>query len=117
MKKLNLPHLEPVKFAKKILSKKDDTYSVEITFDAIPSLAMLVEASAQSSAAFGEGDEVKAGFLVTLKNIELLEELQSLSYKVEVTSHQQIGALTYFSFKVFKEVLLVSTGTFIIAVQ
>ncbi len=116
MSELNLPHLDPIKFAKYIISQDGDTYRVRIAFETIPSLAMLVEASAQSSAAFGAG-ESKTGFLVTLKNIKMLEKPSSLEYDVEVTSEQQIDALTYFSFEVYDKDLVVASGVFIIALQ
>jgi len=116
MKELNLPHKEPLKFAKYIISKEDDTYTVLIQFEDIPTLAMLVEAAAQSSAAFAEGED-KMGFLVTLKNVKLLKKPSSLEYNAEVTSQQQIDSLTYFKFEIFDEDLKIVEGTFIISLQ
>ena len=119
MSKLNLPHKAPVRFAQEIIFKDldNDVAIVSIKFDSLPSLAMIVEASAQSSAAFG-GNDKKMGFLVSLKNIKLLEELKYLSYHVEIFAEYQLGGLSYFNFKVFskdeKEKIL-ATGTFIIA--
>jgi hypothetical protein len=77
---------------------------------------MLVEASAQSSAAFGDGNS-KMGYLVTLKNIKLLQKPNALEYVVEVTSGQSVDALTYFSFVVIDNDISVVKGTFIIALQ
>jgi len=116
MMELKLPHKEPLKFAKYIISKEDDTYTVRIQFDNIPTLAMLVEAAAQSSAAFAEGED-KMGFLVTLKNIKLLEKPASLEYNVEVTSGQQVDSLTYFTFKIYDEDTCIAEGIFIISLQ
>ena len=116
MKELNLPHRDPIRFAKNIISKEGDTYTVKVKFDTVPSLPMIVEAAAQSSAAFDDGSS-KMGFLVTLKNIKQIETPSALEYEVKVTSGAQVDALTYFSFEMFDNSLLVASGTFIIALQ
>ena len=116
MKDLKLPHQDPIRFAKHALSKEGDTYTVQVGFDSIPSLAMIVEAAAQSSAAFDEGSS-KMGFLVTLKNIKLLQKPESLEYLVKVTSGAQVDSLTYFSFETFDENSLIAQGTYIISLQ
>lgn len=116
MKALNLPHKDPILFAKSVIQTQDDTNSVKIEFDTIPSLPMLVEAAAQSSAAFDTGNG-KMGYLVTLKNIKLFQKPCSLNYVVNVTSEQQIDALTYFTFETYDEDILIAKGTFIIALQ
>ncbi|WP_321778458.1 hypothetical protein [Sulfurimonas sp.] len=119
MSKLNLPHKAPVRFAQEVIYKEldKDIAVVSVKFDSLPSLAMIVEAAAQSSAAFG-GNDKKMGFLVSLKNIKLLEELKSLDYYVEIFAQHQLAGLSYFNFKVFikeeKEKVL-ANGTFIIA--
>ena len=116
MKELNLPHQEPIKFAKYIVSKEDTSAVVKVEFDEIPSLPMLVEAAAQSSAAFSN-EENKMGFLVTLKNIKLLNKPQALEYDVKVTFEHQLDALTYFNFEVYDEGILMANGIFIIALK
>lgn len=116
MKELNLPHQEPLKFAKYIVSKDDISAVVKIQFYDIPSLPMLVEAAAQSSAAFSYNND-KIGFLVTLKNIKLLNELSSTEYNVKVIFEYQLDSLTYFNFEVYDEEILVANGVFIIALQ
>lgn len=116
MKELNLPHRAPLNFAKHSISKENDTYTVQVAFDTIPTLAMIVEAAAQSSAAFGDGEN-KMGYLVTLKNIKLLEKPIALEYEVKVTSGAQVDALTYFTFETYDKELLVAKGTYIIALQ
>ena len=116
MKELNLPHKDPIRFAKDVVSKEGDTYTVKVHFDTIPSLPMIVEAAAQSSAAFDDG-HAKMGFLVTLKNIKLLKKPTARDYEVKVTSGAQVDSLTYFSFEAFDTTSLIATGTFIIALQ
>ncbi|MCF6308960.1 MAG: hypothetical protein L3J19_00570 [Sulfurimonas sp.] len=116
MKELNLPHKEPIKFAKYIVSKEDTSAVVKVQFDEIPSLPMLVEAAAQSSAAFSN-EENKMGFLVTLKNIKLVNKPCSFEYNIKVTLEHQLDSLTYFNFEVYDEHTVVATGIFIISIQ
>ncbi len=116
MKELNLPHLAPIRFAKYLISEEDDTKVVKVAFETIPSLSMLVESAAQSSAAFDDGSG-RMGFLVTLKNIKLFEKPSALEYSVAVTSGQAIDSLTYFTFEIFDEDKLIVSGTYIIALN
>jgi hypothetical protein len=113
---LNLPHQAPVKFAKYIISKDETSALVRAEFESSPSLAMLVEAAAQSSAAFSNGEE-KMGFLVTLKNVKLLEKAEALEYDIRVTYQHALDALTYFSFEVNDTKVLIASGVFVIALQ
>lgn len=116
MKELNLPHKEPIKFAKYIVSKEDDLAVIKVQFDEIPSLPMLVEAAAQSSAAFSN-QEKKMGFLVTLKNIKLLSKPCSVEYNIKVTLEHQLDSLVYFNFEVYDEYTLIANGVFIISMH
>ena len=116
MKELNLPHKEPIKFAKYIVSKEDTSAVVKVQFDEIPNLPMLVEAAAQSSAAFSN-EENKMGFLVTLKNIKLLSKPYSFEYNIKVIFEHQLDSLVYFNFEVYDENVQIATGIFIIALQ
>ena len=113
---LNLPHQAPVKFAKYIISKDEASALVRAEFESLPSLAMLVEAAAQSSAAFSDGKE-KMGFLVTLKNIKLLQKPEAIEYDIRVTYEHAIDALTYFSFEVKDKEVTIASGLFVIAIQ
>lgn len=116
MKELNLPHKEPINFAKYVISKEDNIAVVRVKFDDIPTLPMIVESAAQSSGAFSDGEK-KMGFLAALKNIKLLEGLNSLEYDVQVIYEHQLESLTYFNFEVKDKELLVATGVFVIAMQ
>ena len=115
MKELNLPHQEPIKFAKYVLSKDENVAVVRVEFSTVPTLPMLVEAAAQSSAAFGEG-EIKSGFLVALKNIKLLHKVNLMQYDIKVTAEHQFDALSYFSFEVIDREKLLVNGSFTIAI-
>lgn len=116
MKELNLPHQDPIRFAKYIISKDETSALVRVEFTSLPSLAMLVEAAAQSSGAFSEAEE-KMGFLVTLKNVKLLQKAEALEYDIRVTYQHSLDALTYFSFEVISAKRLIASGVFVIAIQ
>lgn len=116
MIELHLPHQDPIKFARYVMFKDDKEALVKAEFDTVPTLPMIIEAAAQSSAAFGN-DDVSLGFLVTLKNIKLLETPSSLKYKVKVISEYKMEAMTYFSFEFLQEDILIATGSFIIALE
>ena len=116
MKELKLPHQAPMKFAKYAISKEENTAVVKVSFDTVPSLPMIVESAAQSSAALSNGEN-KMGFLVTLKNIKLLEKLSSLQYDVKVSLEHQIEDFRYFNFEVNNDNALVACGIFVIVLR
>lgn len=102
MLELSLPHLQPIRFAKKILSSTGYTARVVIEFDEIPSLAMMVEASAQSTAAFSEGSSQK-GYLAGMKSVKLLSTPKSTLLEVEVTRRHTLENMTLFDFMVYEQ--------------
>ena len=116
MQELNLPHREPIRFAKEIISKESNRARVKIGFDEIPSLAMMIEAAAQSSAAIGEGNE-KMGFLVSLKNIKLLTSPTKTTLEVEVINEHNMGNMKMMNFNIFEDETKVSAGSFMIAIN
>ena len=116
MQELNLPHEEPIRFAKHIISKESSRARVEIGFDEIPSLAMMIEAAAQSSAAIGESDATM-GFLVSLKNIKLLTSPTKTILEVEVVNEHNMENMKMMSFDIFEDETKISTGSFMIATE
>lgn len=116
MQELNLPHREPIRFAKHIISKVSNRARVEIGFDEIPSLAMLIEAAAQSSAAIGESDATM-GFLVSLKNVKLLTPPTKKILEVEVVNEHNMGNMKMMNFNIFEDETKISTGSFMIAIE
>ena len=115
MIELKLPHQAPIRFAKYVVSKDDTTAVVKVEFETIPTLPMIVEAAAQSSAAFGDGEN-KSGFLVTLKNIKLLEKPNHMEYDVEVSLEHKFEEFSYFNFKIDAENGLLASGIFMISI-
>jgi len=116
MQELNLPHREPIRFAKHIISKASNRARVEIGFDEIPSLAMLIEAAAQSSAAIGESDATM-GFLVSLKNVKLLASPTKTIFEVKVVNEYNMGNMKMMNFDIFEDEMKISTGSFMIATE
>lgn len=113
---IDLPHLAPIKFAKRIYSKELNKARVGVEFDETPSLAMLVEAAAQSSSAIGN-DSVKNAYLVGLKNIKQLTPPTSSNLEIEVINNHSLENMKLISFNIFQEKKIIANGSFTIAVQ
>jgi len=119
MKEIKLPHKDPVKFAKYIISNNGEVAIVRVEFTTLPSLAMIIESAAQSTAGLGSNGKSQMGYLVSLKNIKLIKELKYLEYDVKIIAEHKLGQLSYFRFEVYKEDEkedFLVTGTFIIAI-
>ena len=118
MTELILPHLPPIKFAKYIISKCDDIATVRSEFQTIPSLGMMIEASAQSSAVFSsENEKGKVGYLTLLKNVKLLNTPTSLLYDISLTLTHKSEGVGYISFKVQQEnTQTIATGILMVTI-
>lgn len=117
MTEIKLPHLAPIKFAKATLDKEEKSARVLIEFEQIPTLPMLVEAAAQSSAAFRINDKESA-FLVSLKGIKLLQKPIKMSLVAHVRDEHRLDKMRYVGFDIFEdETTCVASGTLVIAVQ
>ena len=116
MTEIKLPHIAPIKFAKYTLSKDEKVAKVLVEFEQIPTLPMLVEAAAQSSAAF-RIDDKESAFLVSLKGIKLLQQPTKMQLVAEVTDEHRLDKMRYVSFEIFEDETCVANGTLVIAVQ
>jgi len=116
MTPINLPHQPPIRFAKYIISKEEDSAKIFTEFPQLPSLAMLVEAAAQSCAALESGDN-KEGYLLALKNIKLHEELTKNSYTIIVSKEHDFGNMIYVGFEVMDGTVKVADGYLTVAIQ
>ena len=115
MKELALPHVAPIRFAKFVISKEDVVAVVRNEFATVPTLGMLIEAVAQSSAALADDDYAgNIGYLTTLKNVKLLKKPSLLEFDIEVTKEQQLGNFGYFSFEVRESDEPVATGSYMV---
>jgi len=116
MSELNLPHIAPIRFAKRILHKDAIKARVVVKFPQTPSLAMMIEAAAQSSAAFSDGSK-KDGYLVGMKNIKLLNGASKNSLEVEIVMKHSIENMSLLDFEVYEKNLLLCKGSLTIALS
>lgn len=116
MKEIKLPHLAPIKFAKYTLQKDELSAQVLIEFEQLPTLAMLVEAAAQSSASF-RVDDSESAFLVSLKDIKLLQKPTKMKLIAHVTDKHRLDRMRYVGFEILEDETCVASGTLVIAVQ
>ncbi|AXH13865.1 hypothetical protein [Malaciobacter mytili] len=114
---MNIPHLPPVKFAQEIKEVKENLVKVYCEFPFVPTLAMFFEAAAQSSAAFSKSDEKKIGFVISLKNIELIKEATNLTYIMQVKKEYEMGSICEFSFEALDKEEVYAKGIFTIMVK
>jgi len=113
---LNLPHKAPILFVKKVLQRDEKSAKVLVAFEEIPSLAMLIEAAAQGSAALGDGS-AKMGFLVSLKNIKQTQEVSSKEFEIDVVNENDLGTMRAVSFEVFEKKVSVANGSLVIKLE
>jgi hypothetical protein len=117
--RLKLPHLEPIRFAQDLVSRVDNTCIVNASFPYLPSLPMIIEAAAQSSAAYAKGDHNKESiaFLVMLKDITLLKAPNTSNLQITLDITQDMGSIVYFSFIAKDNQESIAEGSFAIAIQ
>jgi hypothetical protein len=97
---VNLPHLAPLLFARKVIERGEGFAVVLCEFETLPSLPMFIEAAAQSAAAFDESEEISNGFLVAVKNAERRIDPSVNRYRVKVSKEVEVGAAKRFFFEV-----------------
>ncbi|MFC2074311.1 hypothetical protein ACFLR3_03565 [Campylobacterota bacterium] len=116
--RLKLPHLDPVRFAQDLISSTEKTCLVSAKFPTVPSLAMISEAAAQSSAAFffDTKDKELMAFLVMLKNITLEQKPLGLELEIRLQIEQDLGDMMYLSFTAMETEVHIAHGDFAIAV-
>lgn len=115
---INLPHQKPIKFVEKVLKKKDDELIISCTFPYTPSIAMVCEAAAQSTAAFdSDSNDIKTGFLVSLKDIEHLKEFRQKEYFINIKKSFDFGQMQEYSFELKDEFSIYAKGYVTIAIQ
>lgn len=94
---MNIPHQLPVRFAQEVITANENTVNVKCTFPTFPTLPMLFEAAAQSSAGFSQ-EESKIGFLISVKDAELLISPKELNLILEIEKGISFGAVCEFLF-------------------
>lgn len=118
MSDFSIPHIPPVRFVKSLLQTDDKKASVQVAFEQIPSLGMLIEAAAQSSSGIKDEDNNgRSGFLVTLKNVKLLQKIQSKNYIVNISVDHKLKDFKSLSFSILEKEEIVATGSLSIILQ
>ena len=116
---MNLPHQEPIRIAQEILEENENYKIISCVFPCIPTLPMVSEAAAQSSASFAQNEnssESKIGFLISLKNIEELSPLDEKEYKIKIEKSFNFGVMTEFTFELIKYEKVFVQGSLTIAI-
>lgn len=118
---MNLPHGEALIFAKETLEKNSDAVKVRCEFPMLPTLAMFVEAAAQSSAAFNSTSDSKRkiGFLTMANDIALLKKIDALHFIFFLKKEVEVGLYKKFSFEVYDRHshLKIAQGKFTLLIQ
>lgn len=114
---MNLPHLAPIRFAKSILSRHENKAEVLCEFAAPPTLAMIVEAAAQSFGAFGEDEQPRMGFLVLMKEISLHVNPKENVLVIHCEHKGSFGMTSELFFEAFIGHEKIADGTVMIALQ
>ncbi len=118
MSDFSIPHLPPIRFVKSLLSADDRSASVRIAFEEVPTLPMLIEAAAQSSSGIDDDEnDGRMGFLVTLKNVKLLEEIDSKEFIANIKLNQRIENFKSLSFEIAKDNIIIAKGVFSITLK
>jgi len=76
----------------------------------------MIEAAAQSSAAFSDGSK-RDGYLVGMKNIKLLNAASENSLEVEIVMKHSIENMSLLDFEVYEEKLLLCKGSLTVALS
>lgn len=118
MSDFTAPHVLPIRFVRELLRADEISALATVEFEEIPSLGMIVEAAAQSSSGIKDDDnDGRIGFLVTLRGVKLLKELDSKKYEIDVKLSDKIDNFKSLSFEVLKESEVVAKGSFSILLQ
>lgn len=99
---MNLPHLAPLIFAKEVLFKNSERVEVKCEFDSVPTLAMCVEAAAQSCAAFEDGGSESLAFLTQCSEVHFLEKVEALSLLFSLHKEVEVAGYKKFFFEVYE---------------
>jgi len=112
-----LPHRPPVRFVKTVLASNEQFSMTLVQFDTTPSLAMVVEAAAQSSVFIKIPTKSNIGMLVVMKNIKYHEPLLKETYQIKTELLHYLDQYFMFKFTLFDENKKNVTGEFNIVGQ
>ena len=107
---MNLPHLEPVIFAKEVIEIIDKNATVFCKFDTLPTLPMFIEAAAQGSSAFDiDSKKNKIGFITKVSEINLLNNIEGSDYLFKIKIEIEVANIKQFYFEAYDKVTNIKT--------
>lgn len=114
---VKLPHLAPLKFVSSILLQSEEKARTEVTFETPPTLARLVESAAQSTCALSSPLNVKNAFLVSMKNVILLQQPVKKIFEVTVTHIHTFENMNLIDFEVYDSSTIIASGSITLAIE
>ena len=116
---MNLPHQEPLIFAQEIRHQSNEKVEVLCDFKQLPTLAMFIEAGAQSSSAFNQEQNISMAFVTMVKNVQLLEAIQTERYLFKVTQKAVVDKYRQYDFEAYEEgcFVCIVKGSFTLVIE
>jgi len=116
---VTLPHKKPILFVDEVTKSLELEAKTNVLFDYTPTLSMLVESAAQSSA-FVKLTEAKTkagipldcseGMLIGLKKVKQLKEVTSKTLQISIQYSGNLQNFFSFNFEVFEKEIKVCNG-------
>lgn len=78
---------------------------------------MVCEAAAQSSVAFSKEEDSKIGFLLSLRDVELLKDCDTLEFEIKIKKETSFDSLNEFSFALMNQNDIYAKGSFVVKLQ
>jgi hypothetical protein len=112
---LKLPHKPPILFVREILDKGDDWAIVSAQFPKPPTLGMIMESAAQSSAALSGSEN--EGYLLSCSNLTLHKEPKSTIFDIHIKTLASNAALNEIGFEAKEQNTLVASGVILVMLK
>lgn len=109
---ISIPHGDDIRFVKEIVELQSDSVVTLCEFDPFPSIAMLVEASAQTAAAYmtSTDDRGLLGFLVGVRRFILLEKDLPSKLHFDLVIKNALDSMYYGVVRIFSNEKEVANG-------
>ncbi|MDR2081248.1 MAG: hypothetical protein LBP54_05120 [Campylobacteraceae bacterium] len=112
---LKLPHKPPILFAKEILDKGADWAVVSAEFPKTPTLGMIMESAAQSSAALSDSED--EGYLLSCSNLILHKNPTGTKLRIHIKNALPSSVLSEIYFEAKEQDTLISEGTILVMLK
>ncbi|MDR2790940.1 MAG: hypothetical protein LBB59_08220 [Campylobacteraceae bacterium] len=112
---LKLPHKPPILFVKEVLNKGENWAVVSVEFPKPPTIGMIMEAAAQSSAALSENEN--EGYLLSCTNLVLHKKPAGTKFNIHVKNSLPNSALSEIYFETKEQNILISSGVILVMLK